>query len=51
MTPKTKHARIYSNTQVLFPDMSYKAFVYPGDEEALAALKSIPGATQLLTYL
>jgi Zn-dependent protease with chaperone function len=51
MTPKTQHARVYSNTQVLFPDLSYKAFVYPGDEEALAALKSIPGASQVLTYL
>jgi Zn-dependent protease with chaperone function len=51
MTPKTQHARVYSNTQVLFPDLSYKAFVYPGDEEALAALKSIPGAGPVLTYL
>lgn len=48
---KTQQARVYSGSQVLFPDISYKAFVYPGDEEALAALKSIPGATQLLTYL
>jgi Zn-dependent protease with chaperone function len=51
MTAKTQHARVYSKTQVLFPDLSYKAFVYPGDEEALAALKAIPGASQLLTYL
>src|SRR5437870_13453033 len=50
-TPKTQHARIYSNGQVTFPDISYKAFVYPGDEEALAALKSIPGASQVLTWL
>jgi Zn-dependent protease with chaperone function len=51
MTSKTQNARVYSKTQVLFPDISYKAFVYPGDEEALAALKAIPGASQLLTYL
>ena len=51
MTPKTEHARVYATNQVLFPDLSYKAFVYPGDEEALAALKSIPGAPHVLTYL
>ena len=51
MSPKTQNARVYSSEQILFPDLSYKAFVYPGDEEALAALKSIPGAPQLLTYL
>lgn len=51
MTTKTQHARVYASTQVLFPDLSYKAFVYPGDEEALAALKAIPGASQVLTYL
>jgi len=51
MTPKTQNARVYSSTQVSFPDISYKAFVYPGDEEALAALKAIPGASQVLTYL
>jgi Zn-dependent protease with chaperone function len=51
MTPKTQHARVYQTTQVLYPDISYKSFVYPGDEEALSALKAIPGATPLLTYL
>jgi Zn-dependent protease with chaperone function len=51
VTPKTQNARIYSNTQVVFTDLSYKAFAYPGDEEALAALKAIPGASQVLTYL
>jgi Zn-dependent protease with chaperone function len=51
VTSKTQNARIYSNTQVVFTDLSYKAFVYPGDEEALAALKAIPGASQVLTYL
>jgi len=51
VTSKTQHARIYSSGQVLFPDLSYKAFVVPGDEEALDTLKAIPGATQVLTYL
>ena len=36
---------------MLFPDISYQAFTYPGDEEALNALKNIPGAGALLTYL
>jgi Zn-dependent protease with chaperone function len=51
MIAKIQEARIFSPAQVLFPDISYQSFVYPGDEEALAALKSIPGAPQLLTYL
>ncbi len=51
MTLKTQNARVYSAAQVVLSDISYKAFVYPGDEEALAALKSIPAAPQLLTYL
>lgn len=51
MTDKTQHAKIYSQGQVLLPDISYKAFVYPGDDEALAAMKAIPGVTQILTYL
>src|SRR5438105_11776706 len=50
-TPKTQHARIYSAGHLSFPDISYKAFVYPGDEEALAALKSVPGAPQVLTWI
>ncbi len=44
-------ARIYSPGQRLFPDLSYQTFTYPGDEEALAALKSIPGASPILTWL
>ena len=44
-------ARVFSQDQILFPDISYKAFTYPGDEEALAALKRVPGAGALLTYL
>jgi Zn-dependent protease with chaperone function len=53
MTPtaKTQHARIYTANHITFPDISYKAFVYPGDEEALAALKAIPGAGQVLTWI
>ncbi len=53
MTPtaKTQHARIYSASHITFPDISYKAFVYPGDEEALAALKAIPGAGPVLTWI
>jgi Zn-dependent protease with chaperone function len=51
MTPKIQQARVCATGQILLPDISYKAFVYPGDEEALAALKAIPAAPQLLTYL
>jgi hypothetical protein len=40
-----------SSDQVLFPEISYTSFVYPGDQEALAALKHVPGAPALLTYL
>src|ERR1700722_13937684 len=46
-----QHACVFSASQVLFPDISYQAFTYPGDEEALNALKNIPGAGALLTYL
>jgi Zn-dependent protease with chaperone function len=42
---------VFSPSQVLFPDISYKSFTYPGDEEALAALKKVPGVGALLTYL
>ncbi len=45
------NARVFSANQVLFPEISYNAFTYPGDQEALAALKSVPGAGALLTYL
>ena len=46
-----QQSRVFSGDQVLFPEISYKAFTYPGDEEALAALKNVPGAPALLTYL
>ena len=34
-----------------FEHLSYKSFVYPGDEEALENLKAIPGARQLFRWL
>lgn len=43
--------RVLLPDQILFPDISYASFVYPGDEEALAALKHVPGAPALLIYL
>src|SRR5258708_2439743 len=46
-----QNARVFSAEQALFPDLSYQAFTYPGDEEALAALKRVPGAGALLTFL
>jgi Zn-dependent protease with chaperone function/RNA polymerase subunit RPABC4/transcription elongation factor Spt4 len=51
--PDLKHtnARVYSPNQVLLPEISYQSFTYPGDEEALAALKSVPGAGPVLTWL
>jgi hypothetical protein len=42
---------VFSPDQVLFPDISYASFAYPGDEEALAALEHIPGAPGVLSYL
>lgn len=47
----TLSARIFAPDHVLFPEITYKSFIYPGDEEALAALKNVPGAGPLLTYL
>jgi len=44
-------ARIFSPDQVLLPALSYRSFSYPGDEQALAALERVPGASALLTYL
>ncbi len=35
----------------VLPHLSYKAFVYPGDEEALEALKKIPGVNQLFHWI
>jgi Zn-dependent protease with chaperone function len=46
-----QNCRVFSANQVLFPQISYSSFVYPGDEEALAMLKKVPGAPSLLTYL
>ena len=34
---KHTDAKVYSPTQVLFPEISHQTFTYPGDEEALAA--------------
>lgn len=44
-------SKVFRAQQVLLPHLSYKAFTYPGDEEALNALKNIPGAAPLLTWL
>jgi len=48
---KNQDARVFSPDQILFPEISYQTFTYPGDEEALNALKSVPGASPLLTWL
>ena len=45
------NCRVFSPAQLMFPDISYSSFVYPGDEEALAARKKVPGASTLLIYL
>lgn len=44
-------AQVFSRDQVLLHDLSFEAFTFPGDQEALAALKRVPGAPALLTYL
>ncbi len=51
--PALKHqdARVFSANQMVFPEISFQSFTYPGDQEALAALKSVPGAGPLLTWL
>ena len=51
--PALKHADalVYASNQVILTDISYTSFTYPGDQEALAALKGIPGAGQLLSWL
>ena len=46
-----ERARVYSPEHVLLPDISYESFTYPGDQEALAALKKVPGAATILAYL
>lgn len=53
MPPAIKHqdAKVYSPAQITFPEISHQTFTYPGDEEALAALKAVPGAGPLLTWL
>ena len=38
-------------SKLYFEDLSYRSFVYPGDEEALENLKSIPGARRLFRWL
>ncbi|HEU0123253.1 MAG TPA: M48 family metallopeptidase [Bryobacteraceae bacterium] len=48
---KHQNAKVYSPTQILLPEISHQTFTYPGDEEALAALKSVPGAGPILTWL
>lgn len=48
---KHQNARVYSPSQVLYPEISHQTFTYPGDEEALAALKAVPGAGPLMTWL
>jgi len=44
-------AKVHDAKQQLFPEISYTAFAYPGDEEALSALRAVPGAAPLLTWL
>jgi Zn-dependent protease with chaperone function len=34
-----------------FPELSYRAFAYPGDEEALENLKRVPGVPRLFHWL
>ncbi|MES2947367.1 MAG: M48 family metallopeptidase [Pseudomonadota bacterium] len=48
---KHPNALVYATNTVLLPEISYRTFTYPGDEEALAALKSVPGAGTLLAWL
>ena len=44
-------AHVFSKEHVLLPEISYESFTYPGDQEALAALKRVPGAPTVLAYL
>lgn len=50
-TTRFAQAKVFSAGHIMFPEISYAAFSYPGDEEALNALKSVPGAAALLTWL
>ncbi|HEV3197951.1 MAG TPA: M48 family metallopeptidase [Bryobacteraceae bacterium] len=45
------NSAVFAPDHVLLPEISFQAFTYPGDQEALNALKSVPGAGALLTYL
>ncbi|HLK64814.1 MAG TPA: M48 family metallopeptidase [Bryobacteraceae bacterium] len=50
-TAEILNSSVFAPDHVMFPELSYKTFTYPGDQEALSALKSVPGAGPLLTYL
>lgn len=50
-TAEILNSAVFAPDHVLLPEISFKAFTYPGDQEALNALKSVPGAGALLTYL
>ena len=50
-TAEILNSKVFDPQQILLPEISYQAFTYPGDQEALNALKSVPGAGALLTYL
>lgn len=51
MNSKHPEARVYAANTVTLPEISYRSFTYPGDEEALKALKAVPGAGALLSWL
>lgn len=44
-------AKVLDANQRVFPEISYAAFAYSGDEDALSALKAVPGAATLLTWM
>ena len=50
-TSEILNSTVFDPNHILLPEISHKAFTYPGDQEALNALKSVPGAGPLLTYL
>ncbi len=50
-TSEILNAAVFAPDHILLPEISFQAFTYPGDQEALNALKSVPGAATLLTYL
>jgi Zn-dependent protease with chaperone function len=51
MNQKHSNALVYSTHIRQLPEISYRSFTYPGDEEALQALKAVPGAGALLSWL